>query len=136
MICNKENFIQLSEEPKYKVKNKGQFYYVHIGYLEGLKSIIDNNPSLIHIKDHMGRSLLYLTERNGYIDICYYLLQKGANINETQGSGNTPLHGASFYGNDLVVQLFLQYGENTTIKNTFIKIMPLMKVKINQYRKI
>jgi hypothetical protein len=119
MICSKQNFIQLSEEPKYKVKNKDQFYCVHVGNLEGLKSIIDNNPSLIHKKDHMSRSLLYLAARNGYIDICYYLLQKGANINETQGSGSTPLHGASYYGNDLVVQLLLQYGADTTIKNNF-----------------
>ena len=119
MICSKENFIQLSEEPKYKVKNLDQFYCVHVGYLEGLKNIIDNNPPLIHKKDHMGRSLLYLAARNGYMNICYYLLQKGANINETQGSGITPLHGASFYGNDLVVQLLLQYGADTTVKNKF-----------------
>lgn len=46
-------------------------------------------------------------------------MQKGANINETQGSGSTPLHGASYYGNELVVQLLLQYGADTTIINKF-----------------
>jgi len=119
MICSKENFIKVGEEPKYKVKNKDQFYYVHVGCLEGLQKLVDNDPSLIHKKDHFGRSLLYLAARNGYIDICFYLLQKGANINETQGSGSTPLHGASYYGNDLVVQLLLQYGADTNIKNNF-----------------
>lgn len=119
MICSKENFIKISDEPKYKVKNKDQFYYVHVGCLEGLERFIESDPSLIHKKDHIGRSLLYLAARNGYIDICFYLLQKGANINDTQGSGSTPLHGASYYGNDLVVQLLLQYGADTTIKNNF-----------------
>jgi len=119
MICSKEKFTKIGEEPKYKVKNKDQFYYVHVGYLEGLKKFVDHDPSLINKKDHMGRSLLYLAARNGYIDICFYLLQKGANINDTQGSGSTPLHGASFYGNDLVVQLLLQYGADTKIKNNF-----------------
>ena len=119
MICSKENFIKISDEPKYKVKNKDQFYYVHVGCLEGLERFIESDPSLIHKKDHIGRSLLYLAARNGYIDICFYLLQKGANINDTQGSGSTPLHGASYYGNDLVVQLLLQYGADTTTKNNF-----------------
>ena len=119
MICSKEHFIKIGEEPKYKVKNKDQFYYVHVGCLEGLQKFVDKNPSLIHKKDHMGRSLLYLAARNGYINICFYLLQKGANINDTQGSGSTPLHGASYYGNDLVVQLLLQYGADTTIKNNY-----------------
>ena len=119
MICSKQNFIKIDDEPKYKVKTKDQFYYVHVGNLDGLKNFVDNNPFLVNKKDHMGRSLLYLAARNGYIDICFYLLQKGANINDTQGSGSTPLHGASFYGNDLVVQLLLQYGADTQIKNNF-----------------
>jgi ankyrin repeat protein len=29
------------------------------------------------------------------------------------------LHGASYYGNDLVVQLLLQFGADTKIKNNF-----------------
>ena len=117
MICNSSNYIKKNNI--YKVKTKDQFYYVHVGGLEELKIFIENNPSLINKKDNLGRSLLYLASRNGYIDICNYLLQKGAKLNETQNTGSTPLHGASYYGNELVVQLLLQYGANTKIKNNF-----------------
>ena len=119
MICNKNNYIINSNNSKYKVKKKDQFYYTHVGGLEELKNFIEKKPSLINQKDNLGRSLLYLAARNGYIDICNYLLQKGAKINETQNTGSTPLHGASYYGNELVVQLLLQYGANTKIKNNF-----------------
>lgn len=117
MICNNKKYTKNNN--KYKVNKKDQFYYVQVGGFDELKSMIENNPSLIHKKDDLGRSLLYLAARNGYIDICNYLLQKGAKINDTQNTGSTPLHGASYYGNELVVHLLLQYGANTKIKNNF-----------------
>ena len=82
MICNKSNYI--IENKIYKVKNKDQFYYSHVGGFDELKFMIDKNPSLINQKDNLGRSLLYIAARNGYIDICEYLLRNGANINEKQ----------------------------------------------------
>ena len=62
------------------------------------------------MKDNLGRSLLYLSARNGYLDICKYLLEKGAKVNETQSTGSTPLHAASYYGNKKIVELLLEYG--------------------------
>ncbi len=61
----------------------------------------------------MKRSLLYLSTRNGYFDLTEYLLKKGININEIQKDGSTALHGAAFYGQELVVQLLLEHGINT-----------------------
>ena len=66
---------------------------------------------------NLGRTLLYLAARNGYSN--EYLLRKGAKVNEKQNTGSTPLHGASFYGNELVVKLLLQYGAQTDIKNIY-----------------
>ena len=117
MICNKNNYIQIYNI--YKVKNKDQFYYCHVGGFYELKSIIEKNPSLINKKDNLGRTLLYLAARNGYFNICKYLLRNGAKVNEKQKTGSTPLHGASFYGNLLVVKLLLQYGAQTDIKNIY-----------------
>lgn len=119
MICNKENYIQNKKTKKFKVKKKDQFYYVHVGGLDKLILIIENDSSIINQKDNLGRSLLYLAARNGYINICLYLLRKGANVNDTQKTGSTPLHGASYYGNEMIVQLLLQYGANTKIRNKF-----------------
>lgn len=118
MICNKNNYFQTYINI-YRVKNKDQFYYAHVGGFYELKSIIDENPPLINQKDNLGRTLLYLAARNGYFNICKYLLRKGAKVNEKQNTGSTPLHGASFYGNELVVKLLLQYGAQTDIKNIY-----------------
>ena len=117
MICNKKNYIKINNI--YKVKNKDQFYYCHVGGFDELKYIIEKKPSLINKKDNLGRSLLYIAARNGYIDICEYLLRKGANVNEKQNTDSTPLHGASFYGNIFVVRLLLEYGAQTNIKNIY-----------------
>ena len=70
-------------------------------------------------KDVLKRSLLYLAARNGYYDICEFLIKKGININDIQKDGSTPLHGASFYGQDLIVKLLIDYGADITIKNKF-----------------
>ena len=41
------------------------------------------------------------------------------NINEPQKDGSTPLHGAAFYNQEIIVQLLLEYGAKTNIKNKF-----------------
>ena len=117
MICNKDNYIQ--NKSKFKVKIKDEFYYVQVGGFKELKDLIDKNPSLVYKKDNLQRTLLYIAARNGYLNICNYLIQKGANLNDTQSTGSTPLHAASFYRNELVVQLLLSHGADANAKNIF-----------------
>jgi cytohesin len=47
------------------------------------------------------------------------LLAKGANINATDGDGETALHKAAYYGNKDVVEILLAHGAsiNATNKN-------------------
>ena len=138
MICNKNNYIR--QNNIYKVKNRDQFYYAHVGGFDELKSFIDKNPSLINKTDNLGRSLLYLAARNGYMNICEYLLRNGANVNQRQNTGSTPLHGASYYGNLLVVKLLLEYGAQTDIKNYYSNYpeneskIPLIVDNIKKYK--
>ena len=120
MICNKDNYIQ--NKSKYKVKIKDEFYYVQVGGFKELKQLINQYPSLVQKKDKLDRSLLYLAARNGYFNICHYLIQKGADINAIQSTGSTPLHAAYFYGNKEIVQLLLKYGANTNLKNKYNNI--------------
>jgi len=42
-------------------------------------------------------------------------------INEVQSTGSTPLHGAAYYGHTVIVELLLQHGAKTNIKNKFGK---------------
>ena len=101
----------------YKVVNKDHFYYTTIGDLEKLKQLYDKDNTILNEKDYLGRNLLYIAARNGYIDICQFLLEEGMDPNEIQSSGSTPLHGASFYNQYETVKLLLEYGSKTDLKN-------------------
>ena len=101
----------------YKVVNKDHFYYATIGDLENLKKLYDNDNLILKEKDYLGRNLLYIAARNGYKDICQFLLEEGMDPNEIQSSGSTPLHGASFYNQYDTVKLLLDYGSKTDLKN-------------------
>ena len=117
ILCNKEKYEKSGNN--YKVKKKDCFYYTVIGDLTSLKIAISKNKNLIYEKDGLGRSLLYLAARNGYFNLTEYLIKKGSNINEVQKGGSTALHGAAFYGQELVVQLLIEYGIDINIKNEF-----------------
>ena len=69
-----------------------------------------------NINEH-NHTLLYLMARAGFYDTTEALLKLGALVNEKQVDGSTPLHGASFYGQRLIVGLLLRYGADATIKN-------------------
>ncbi|CAF1042765.1 unnamed protein product [Rotaria sp. Silwood1] len=76
-------------------------------------------PYLLNERDEYGRTLLYLAARNGYYDICNFLLRAGCKIDETQKDGSTALHGASFYGHETIVQLLLEYEADPNVINRF-----------------
>ena len=119
----------------YKVVNKDHFYYTTIGDLENLKILYEKDHKILREKDYLGRSLLYIAARNGYIDICQFLLEEGMDPNEIQSSGSTPLHGASFYNQYDTVRLLLEYGSKTDLKN-FNGSSPLEDSKITIIKKM
>ena len=116
-LCNKDKYTRNGDI--FRIKNKDCFYYSTIGDLNSLKYLIDNNKNLLFQKDSFKRSLLYLAARNGYYEVSEYLIKKGINVNEVQQDGSTALHGAAFYGHENVVQLLIENGIDTKIKNRF-----------------
>ena len=117
MICNKDKYYKIGN--KYKPKIKDCFYYTLVGDLYSLKNAIEKNKNLLYIKDSLQRSLLYLSARNGYFNLTEYLLKKGLNINDVQSTGSTALHGAAYYGQELIIQLLIEHGIDTKIRNNF-----------------
>lgn len=99
------------------------YYYIYystvIGDTFNLLKIIENENDFLYYKDPLKRSLLYIATRNGHVKICEYLINKGLEINDIQGTGSTPLHGAAYYGQTNVVKLLLNFGAKTNIKNNF-----------------
>ena len=69
------------------------------------------------MKQIFNRNLLYLAAKNGFYDICVFLLEKGFDPNIQQGTQSTPLHAAAYYKHDSIVYLLLEYGAKTNIKN-------------------
>ena len=115
ILCNKNKYIKKGN--LYSTKIKDHFYCVVIGDLENLKKIYEKNKNILKEKDELGRNLLYISARNGFNDICEFLLEEGMDPNETQGTKSTPLHGAAFYNQDSTIKLLLEYGAKTEIKN-------------------
>ena len=95
------------------------YYYTVIGDFQKLVKEVEENPEILNYKDPLKRNLLYIAARNGHVDICEYLINKGIEINEIQNTGSTALHGAVYYGQAKVVQLLLNYGAKTNIRNKY-----------------
>jgi len=115
ILCNKNSYIKNGN--LYMPKQKDHFYYVTIGDLKHLESIYKKNKKILKEKDGLDRSLLYIAARNGYYDICEFLLEEGMDPNETQGTKSTPLHGAAFYNQFSICKLLLEYGARGTLEN-------------------
>ena len=80
---------------------------------------IERNPQNLWSKDSLGRNLLFIGAIKGYIGICEYLINKGIYVNEIHKTGCTALHAAAYCGHLKVVQLLLDYGAKTDLRNNF-----------------
>jgi hypothetical protein len=85
--------------------------------LTHLELIYKKNKAILKEKDELKRNLLYIAARNGYYDICEFLLEEGMDPNETQNTKSTPLHGAAFYNQLSICKLLLEYGARGTLEN-------------------
>jgi len=61
----------------------------------------------VNIKDNDGNSPLFYAARHGNLDICKFLTEKYAKVNEPCSEGNTPLHMAFASNNTMVLIDFL-----------------------------
>lgn len=87
--------------------------------MEHLELIYKKNRKIIKEKDELKRNLLYIAARNGYYDICEFLLEEGMDPNESQKTKSTPLHGAVFYNQLHIYKLLLEYGARATLENEY-----------------
>lgn len=62
---------------------------------------------------------LYVAARHGNIDVCEFLLEKGARVDKRTFSGETPLHAAARSDSIRVAALLLSYGANIHEKCNF-----------------
>ena len=108
MLVNPFNYNQINFFT-YCIKQKDIFYYAHVGGLDEIKFFLNQNKNLLYLKDNLGRSIFYLSARNGYYSLCKFLLEQGANIIDPQAHGSTPLESAIFYEHYNIVKLINEY---------------------------
>ena len=111
MLVNSYNYNKINPTT-FKVKKRDIFYYAHVNAIYEINILLENNKDLLYSKDNLGRTIFYLACRNGYYNLCKYLLNKGALIEESQLFGSTPLESAIFYGHENIAQLIIDYQEN------------------------
>ncbi|CAF1239628.1 unnamed protein product [Didymodactylos carnosus] len=119
MICSQDPTKYIRTGNKFIVNKKDHFFYVTTGNFKSLVEQIRKHKYLLNQRDEFGRTLLYLAARNGFYNICDFLLKSGCNVNEIQKDGSTALHAAAFYGHLLIVELLLEYEANPEIRNNF-----------------
>ena len=64
--------------------------------LSAVRSIIENDPEMVNIKDKEMNTPLHLASQTGKGEIAEFLLEKGADVNSVGKNGWTPLHAAVF----------------------------------------
>lgn len=102
---------------EFVVTRRDHFMLAACGHTDELTLRIAKDGNIVERRDEHGRTLLYIASKSGFYDTCSLLLQKGAYVNEAQRDGSTPLHGAAFFGHELVVGLLLQHGAKSDIRN-------------------
>jgi len=87
---------------KYEIILKSGFYYYDAD---------------VNIKDNEGNSPLFYAARHGNLDICKFLTDHFARVNEPCSEGNTPLHMAFASGNAMIVIMLITKGGNLNLLN-------------------
>jgi ankyrin repeat protein len=59
--------------------------------IDKFKKYIVNNPSSVQLKDENGCTILHLAVRNSSLNFIKAAIEGGANVNEPDNSGMTPL---------------------------------------------
>lgn len=63
-------------------------------------------------QDENGRTPLHYASSKNLLDICEILVNSGAPVDMPDFDGRTPMHEASKRGNEILVELFYEFGAN------------------------
>lgn len=87
------------------------------GDFEKIQELADEDEDNIHATNEVGETCLHLLAEHNYVEISFYLICKGADINKQNCRGTTPLHIASWYGYDSFVDLLLKSEANVHLED-------------------
>ena len=84
-----------------------------------LKMLLKNGAA-INIK---ATTALHIASRIGLENIAKILIDNGANVNEKDSSGKTPLREACYYGDKETIRLFLEHGADISYEESIYRIL-------------
>lgn len=90
---------------------------IESGNLEALKSMIDQDPSLLSKENELRFAPVSVAAESGQLACLEYLLSMGANINHQTTLGTTPLMLAAYRGHFSVVEFLIAQGANIELKS-------------------
>ena len=82
-----------------------------------VKSLIEDNPGLIHAKDKQGYNPPHCAAFNGRTEVVKLLLGRKAAVNARNDYDDTPLHLAVLNGHKEIVTMLLEAGAEVNAKN-------------------
>lgn len=85
--------------------------------LDRVKTLIKENPDLLHYKSREGYSPLHSAARMGLKEIVKFFIEKGTDINTANLWGTTPLHYACQWGRAEVIEVLIQSGADINARD-------------------
>lgn len=98
-VTSTANVFQSLNEMEFE---RGIWYASQTGDIERVIKLVMRQRQDVNQIDSAGYTSLHYAARNGYLEICKFLIQNGANVNAITRAGHaTPLHRACSAGKDL-----------------------------------
>lgn len=106
----------LAKEKAYPAKNLWVHYAIESGDLKAVKYFNNMDPNSVDEKNDSGTTPLEVAAFEGNIEICKFLIEKGANVNNVSNEGVTPLFQAIDQSESHeVVKLLLENGADPNL---------------------
>ena len=97
----------LTLQNKVTAQTKDVFELCRNGNTADLKTMLQQDTSLVNFKQSNGFTPFIIATYNGQVAVATLLIEKGADINAQDRSGNTALMGLCFNGNVELVKLLI-----------------------------
>ncbi|KJD33679.1 ankyrin [Tamlana nanhaiensis] len=116
------------------MNDKNNFFSaIQSGNIPAIYQLLQRNPDLVDAKDNREFTPLILASYFDKEDIVKVLVEKNANLNDTDASGNTALIGVSFKGSVNLVNYLIAQGADVNAKNSNGATALIFAAMYNQY---
>jgi ankyrin repeat protein len=87
------------------------------GDLEGVKTLIEQNPELVNARDKDSRTPLHWACRGVHLEVVKFLVEKGADVNAEDSNKVVPLHSLAVRNSAKAIELLLAKGADVDAKD-------------------